>query len=1336
MKNLIALVLGIIVAVTVLPYIVFGQSAATWIPSNGYLKVFNSTYGIQVQSLLNCDTIDTDGTGKFLCGTDGGGGGGGGAGTVGTSTIPVVGEVAFWTGTSTLSSVATGTLSCTGPLSCTARSVIGGDTAISLSTAGDWTGTFDGQEGSYYLANSFSTTSANTWLASDQFFGIGTSSPDTKVFIEDEDPADGYTVLAVRNATSTGRAELALSAGADQPYYSGFITMSGADVTNQPNTMEIGCGFTGCGINFWNDGALQSRMDANGFFSIGTTTLFQQQLTVDGNASVLGDGYFGDSVGDTLIQLRSGSTRNANIRQEGSTAASPLVFDTNGALSFRTDSLERIFVSDVGTVSIPALTNCSMLDTDGSGVIRCRSAISTSTIPVAGQVAFWTSPTALSSVATGTVSGTNGITVTAARAALGGALAIDCTAASGSATGCLTSGNFTIFNEKVSSTSIDTSSELDGLITDQTGSGALVFGTSPTFTSPTLTSYYSAACASGEAVQDISDTGTFTCIAVGGGGGGGALSTTTDLVGVGPTSTVSYVTGDVMFGGSSSTTAEFQLDDDGAQFIISSSSANATSTFANTNSAQAIQFGTASVTNPSIVAGFDIDFKTAGQAIMRALGTVTDFVFNLPVRFASTVKDGSNSAGSNGNVLTSTGTGVAWVATSSLGISGGGGSSFTVGPTSTPIWRSTLQGWTFPDGANVNTDIAANRFHTIKPIWYEVDAAGGDIGTLDQRTVAGYGAFGYNASNTELIKQYSTEQFVTVSGNHPEIHTLTGSSTLVTTEIAELIAFATSTGFTGIELDWEGFADWTAQNTTDYINFVTQLSNEAHKYGLKTMIYLPPIWNSAANSESGSGDEWDSANSDGYYELEYEDFENVPVDYIVIAVYDYQFDYGAGRPNAPLKWQDEIISYAKRKISDHDRLIIGIPAAGYGGATGGFSFTAYTYASSTVLAGFSGATRDTESGELTWTNGGNSYFVCDDTCINTKRERVEREGINRVSLWHIGNNKYGSGKAEPTIQEPPATTQTDSKFFGELSGFIARFFSSAGSLVMSITDSVVTVFGNMSVTGNLTVATTTYHGATTTDAIIADGRVNTGEYIFEQCVYPTAETTQVAADVLRGCIRFSYLEDAAGVLDFVPGTTALTPYFRLRPGTAGTSAALGDGMGIGFASGFDFGDFQKFAPVMEWTMRTGAVQNSSSTIIFAGFTDTLGINSNYAAEPGQGFYVAATSTNNWIFACNPSSGATTNIDTGIATTTVTTGDSTSFQHFRIDISGTVNTAVTATLRVRTSTTNLTQVASCTINLSASTAAVGPNMGIGKTVAGTAPELHVQWIKLWTKMPLN
>lgn len=377
------------------------------------------------------------------------------------------------------------------------------------------------------------------------------------------------------------------------------------------------------------------------------------------------------------------------------------------------------------------------------------------------------------------------------------------------------------------------------------------------------------------------------------------------------------------------------------------------------------------------------------------------------------------------------------------------------GTATTTEWRSTLQGWTFPDGSNVNTDIQANNFHTIKPVWYEVDATGGDIGTLDLRTVAGYGAFGYDATNTALIKENSTEQFVTVSGNDPEIHTLTGSSTLVVSETAELIAFATSTGFTGIELDWEGFGSWTAGETTDYLNFVRYLSNEAHKYGLKTMIYLPPIWNSCSNCESGSGDEWDSANSDGYYQLEYEDFEDLPVDYLLIAVYDYHFDYSAGRPNAPLKWQDDIISYAKRKISNHDRLIIGIPAAGYGGTTGGYSFTAYTYEAISAITGFGGATRDAESGELTWTNAGSSYFICDSECSNIKRERAEREGINRVSLWHIGDNQYPDKYVEPTMQAAPEVF-SDLNVHGVLGASILTLISNTGTKFMEMLNTGVT----------------------------------------------------------------------------------------------------------------------------------------------------------------------------------------------------------------------------------------------------------------------------------------
>jgi len=58
-----------------------------------------------------------------------------------------------------------------------------------------------------------------------------------------------------------------------------------------------------------------------------------------------------------------------------------------------------------------------------------------------------------------------------------------CDTGSSSVFGCLATADWTIFNNKVSSTSIDTSAELASLVTDETGTaGSLVFSISPTFT--------------------------------------------------------------------------------------------------------------------------------------------------------------------------------------------------------------------------------------------------------------------------------------------------------------------------------------------------------------------------------------------------------------------------------------------------------------------------------------------------------------------------------------------------------------------------------------------------------------------------------------------------------------------------------------------------------------------------------------------------------------------------------------------------------------------------------------------------------------------------------------
>ncbi len=72
--------------------------------------------------------------------------------------------------------------------------------------------------------------------------------------------------------------------------------------------------------------------------------------------------------------------------------------------------------------------------------------------------------------------------------------ALTCATATSAVFGCLATADWTSFNAKVSSTSIDTSSELSALLTDETGTGNAVFSASPTFTG---TAQFSGITASG-----------------------------------------------------------------------------------------------------------------------------------------------------------------------------------------------------------------------------------------------------------------------------------------------------------------------------------------------------------------------------------------------------------------------------------------------------------------------------------------------------------------------------------------------------------------------------------------------------------------------------------------------------------------------------------------------------------------------------------------------------------------------------------------------------------------------------------------------------------------------
>lgn len=321
-------------------------------------------------------------------------------------------------------------------------------------------------------------------------------------------------------------------------------------------------------------------------------------------------------------------------------------------------------------------------------------------------------------------------------------------------------------------------------------------------------------------------------------------------------------------------------------------------------------------------------------------------------------------------------------------------------------FQSKMDAWVFPDNTVDPTSAITNgSFYAIKPIWYQVESSG----LLTLRNNSSFGAhFYYTTANVDLIRAHSTEQYINVScGAAASMNALCSSSGNRATAVTTLTNFCTTNGFTGVEIDFEDFGSWTSGQYANYKTFVTQLGTALHSAGFKLILDFPPIWNSAVSTTSN---EWTARNSTGYYQLKYQDFEALPVDYILPMAYDYQFDEGAGTPNSPLQWSADVLSWAQLKITDHSRIIMGLPTAGYSGATGGFVIVGSNYSIMSVITGFGTIVRDLSSGEIIFANAGTSYAAMDDTSIDLKVRFVEKFSCYRTSFWFAGGgNKFGTG---------------------------------------------------------------------------------------------------------------------------------------------------------------------------------------------------------------------------------------------------------------------------------------------------------------------------------------
>jgi peptidoglycan/xylan/chitin deacetylase (PgdA/CDA1 family) len=254
-----------------------------------------------------------------------------------------------------------------------------------------------------------------------------------------------------------------------------------------------------------------------------------------------------------------------------------------------------------------------------------------------------------------------------------------------------------------------------------------------------------------------------------------------------------------------------------------------------------------------------------------------------------------------------------------------------------------------------------------------------------------------------------------------------------------------------------------------------------------------------------------------------------------------------------------------------------------------------------------------------------------------------------------------------------------------------------------------------------------YYGRSDTlDTLTVSGTFRQNGWATANC--PTlVGATQIATDGSAGCGDFSFYEDGAdGTLTATINTAGGYTFGRIVVGTAVTTN--GNGSGI-FVNGPSAGFLRigTSTPSFEVFFRpTPAVVWGTTTAMYVGFTNEDSAGTTYETPPTAGCYFIASSTANWL-AHSSNGTARTYTDTGIATT------SAQWRMGRIDAD-----ADDCRFYMKSSESSpLTEVAFHTTNIPTTTDLnAGVHMGRGLTTLATqfdVMHLNLQWRKM---LPLN
>lgn len=300
-----------------------------------------------------------------------------------------------------------------------------------------------------------------------------------------------------------------------------------------------------------------------------------------------------------------------------------------------------------------------------------------------------------------------------------------------------------------------------------------------------------------------------------------------------------------------------------------------------------------------------------------------------------------------------------------------------------------LMAWLYPGepACDALSDAEKVELDVIKPEYFLVDYDG----QLKFLTADTFACNGYSVENVNKIKKLSKEQFVTISSRNAQVMDEFLKTDNVTGEHTDrLVDFVLTNDFTGIEIDFEDYGGWSEEVVARYLAFLTRLGDDLHGHDKQLMIDLPPVSNQTEAD---------------WYKFKLSDFDNLPVDYVVIMAYDYQFDHGAGQPVSPLDWLREVVEFTKSQVADDKKIVIGLPSYGYKGETNTMNPDILTYDQASEDPLFAMLKRNAVSGEL-MAFGENQVLVAQDQqSLRLKIQAVNSLGIYNISIWHLGGNQ-------------------------------------------------------------------------------------------------------------------------------------------------------------------------------------------------------------------------------------------------------------------------------------------------------------------------------------------